>query len=490
VAPRARLHLHALVLVVGAASLGTEIAAARLLAPFFGASTIVWANTIATVLLALAVGYWLGGRLADRRPTVGGLCRLVVLAAVALAATPLVARPLLPVASRALENVDAGGFLASLAAVLALVAVPVLLLGMVAPYALRLSIVDVEHSGSTGGRLYAISTLGSLIGTFLAALVLVPFAGTRLTFVVFALALLAAALPGDRRMALLAVTAVAASALLGAGPIKTGGGRVLYEVETPYQYARVVQYGAVRKLELNEGQAVHSQYEPGRFLTGDYWDDLLGAPLAVSGQIPASVAILGNAAGTVARGYGHFMPQTHVTGVEIDGELTRIGRRFFDLRGPRMSLVTADARPFLRTTSARFDAILVDAYRQPYIPFYLTTREFFAEARARLTPTGTVAVNVGHPRGSDDLERVLTATLRSEFGFVLRDPVRPTNTILIAGLQRPRASVAAPSGLARTIQAMRQRLAPGLSGGAVFTDDRAPVEWLIDGSLARYAGAD
>src|SRR5258708_18638156 len=106
-AGRTSLHLHALVLVVGAASLGTEIAAARLLAPFFGASTIVWANTIATVLLALAVGCWLGGRLSDPRPTIAGLCRVVVLAAVAPAAPPLVPHPLLPVASRALDNLSA-----------------------------------------------------------------------------------------------------------------------------------------------------------------------------------------------------------------------------------------------------------------------------------------------------------------------------------------------------------------------------------------------
>jgi spermidine synthase len=421
----------------------------------------------------------------------GGLCRVVVLAAVALAATPLVARPLLPVASRALENVSASAFLGSLAAVLALVAVPVLLLGMVAPYALRLAIVDVEHSGSTGGRLYAVSTLGSLIGTFLAALVLVPFAGTRMTFFIFALALLAAALPGDRRAALLAGLPVAAAALLSDGPIKRGErGRVLYEVETPYQYVRVVQHGEVRKLELNEGQAVHSQYVPGEFLTGDYWDDLLAAPLVTRAGIPRKVAILGNAAGTVARGYGHFMPQTHVTGVEIDGVLTRIGHRFFDLRrGPRLSLVTADARPFLRTTPARFDAILVDAYRQPYIPFYLTTKEFFAEARTRLTPGGIVAINVGHPVGSHELERVLSATLGSEFGVVQRDPVRPTNTILVAGTQAERARAEAPTGLGPTVERMRRRPAPALTGGAIFTDDRAPVEWLIDGSLVRYAGA-
>src|SRR5919202_1736709 len=127
-----------LVFVVGTGSLGAEIAAVRLLAPYFGASTIVWANTIGVVLVALSVGYWLGGRLADRHPNERALRLTVLAAAVLLAAVPLVAGPLLEVAVFAFERIDAGAFLGSLLAVLALVAVPVLLLGMISPWAIRL----------------------------------------------------------------------------------------------------------------------------------------------------------------------------------------------------------------------------------------------------------------------------------------------------------------------------------------------------------------
>src|SRR3954452_14099327 len=96
--------------VVGAASLGAEIAAARMLAPWFGASTIVWANTIATVLVALSAGYWVGGRLADRDPTLRGLCRVVLAAAALLALVPFVAGPFLRISVEALDRVGAGGF--------------------------------------------------------------------------------------------------------------------------------------------------------------------------------------------------------------------------------------------------------------------------------------------------------------------------------------------------------------------------------------------
>src|SRR4051812_49475547 len=187
--------------VVGAASLGAEIAAARLLAPYFGASTIVWANTIATVLVALSAGYWIGGRLADRDPTLRGLCRLVLGAAGLLAVVPFVAGPFLREAVDALDTIEAGAFVGSLLGVLVLVAAPVLLLGAVAPYAVRLSVATVEEAGRVTGRLYAISTLGSLAGVFLAALVLVPFVGTRRTFLAFALALACVAAVGLPRRA-------------------------------------------------------------------------------------------------------------------------------------------------------------------------------------------------------------------------------------------------------------------------------------------------
>ncbi len=145
---------------VGASSLGAEIAAARLLAPYFGASTIIWANTIATVLVSLSVGYAIGGRIADRRADMRGLCAIVLCAAVLLAIVPFVADPFLREAVNALGALSVGGFAGSLAAVLALVAVPVLLLGMVAPYVNRLAVARVADTGTVTGRLYAISTVG------------------------------------------------------------------------------------------------------------------------------------------------------------------------------------------------------------------------------------------------------------------------------------------------------------------------------------------
>jgi spermidine synthase len=489
--------LRVIVFFVGAASLGAEISAARLLAPYFGASTIIWANTIATVLVALSAGYAIGGGLADRRGDLRGLCALVAGAAVLLAVVPFVSGPFLHLAVNALGALSVGGFLGSLAAVLVLVAVPVLLLGAVAPYANRLALGAVADTGKVTGRLYAISTAGSLLGTFASALLLIPLIGTHRTFLVFALALALVAAPGLGAKPFFLIPLVIAG-LMAVPPAAVGAGRrdarVVYETETPYQYVRVVQFrSGERWLQLNEGVAVHSDYRPWSYLTGGYWDDFLVLPAAGARGVPARIAILGNAAGTTARAYGHFFARTRVDAVELDSKLTSIGRKYFGLAGPRLHVYTADARPWLAATHNRYDAILLDAYRQPYIPFYLLTKEFFASARSHLRPGGMLAVNVGHLPGSTELERVVTRTLRSVFPTVVRDPLSAANTLVAASTapitqrQLFARQLSLPPALAPLAGDVGARLAPPLSGGSVFTDDRAPVEWLTDLSIVQYA---
>ncbi len=489
-----------LAFVVGAASLGAEIAAARLLAPWFGASTIVWANTIATVLTALSAGYWVGGRLADRDPSLAGLCRLVLAAAALLAVVPFVANPFLRTSVDALDSVSAGAFVGSLVGVCVLIAAPVLLLGAVAPYAVRLSVRTVEEAGQVAGRLYAISTLGSLAGVFAASLVLVPFVGTRRTFLVFAFLLAATAVAtGARRLPVaVAPVAIALLALIPVGTVKADGDRkVIWERETEYQYARVTEADdGTRRLELNEGQAIHSIYRPGEFLTDDYWDEPLVLPFAARARAPRSIAILGGAAGTIARSIGHYFPRTRIDLVEIDGELLEAGRELFDMRAPHLVTHVADARPFLRRTSRRWDVIYVDAYRQPYIPFYLATKEFFALVKQRLNPGGSVIVNVGHPEDSDRLEKVLSTTMRTSFSTVVRDASEDTNSQVLATdateasgsrLRTALYTGAIPPLLGSLALATANRLEPGLTGGEVYTDDIAPVEWLIDASIVEVA---
>jgi spermidine synthase len=495
--PRRRPPLELLVFTVGISTLGAEIAAARLMAPFFGDSTIVWANTIGVVLVALSVGYWFGGRMADRHPSLRALCGTVLAASVLMALVPFVADPFLSLSVRAFDTYSLGGFAGSLFGVLVLVAVPVLMLGTVSPWAIRLKLHGVDDAGQTAGRMYAISTVGSLLGTFAASLLLIPLLGTQRTFLTFALITALVAALGVRARWALVPVAIAAAMALPVGIVKAsdGAGTVIREADTEYQYARVIEYpDGERHLELNEGLAVHSVYRPDSVLTGGVWDGYLIEPFAVSPEPPERIAVLGNGAGTTARAYARYFPDTRIDGVEIDGELHDIGREYFGLRErPQLRLFTEDARPFLRRTDERYDAIFVDAYHQPYIPFYLTTVEFFELARDRLAPGGAVIVNVGHPEQSDALEKVLSATVREVFPHVARDPIEELNTLLVAAETPPsaatlrRAAPTLPADLRPLALAAAARLGPALEGGEVYTDDRAPVEWLIDASIVEEA---
>jgi spermidine synthase len=488
--------LYVLVFVVGTASLGAEIAAVRLMAPFFGASTIVWANTIGVVLVALSVGYWLGGRLGDSRPDLRSLCVVVTAAAVLLAIVPFVARPFLDISVDALDEIDAGAFVGSLFAVLILIAIPVVLLGTVSPWAIRLAVPDVEHSGRVAGRLYAVSTVGSLLGTLVAALALIPLLGTQRTFLVFAVAIATCAAFGLGWRFVAVPALLAAVIAIPVGTVKaTDEGTVIYEAESEHQYIRVIeQPDGDRALELNEGQATHSLYRPGSYLTGDVWDGYLVLPFTALTAPPERIAILGNAAGTTARAYGRYFPDTLVDGVEIDPELEEVGLEYFDMgSNENLTVHNEDARPWLRRSEGGYDVIMVDAYRQPYIPFYLATREFFELVRDRLAPGGVVIVNAGHPEGNDDLEKVLGRTMAEAFPTVLRDPIEPTNTLLV-GSEAPvsadrlrELAPRLPGELASLARIEAARTEPRLEGGTVYTDDRAPVEWLIDRSILGYA---
>jgi MFS family permease len=302
--------LYILVFVVGTASLGAEIAAVRLMAPFFGASTIVWANTIGVVLVALSIGYWLGGRLGDSRPDVRSLSLVVMAAAVLLAIVPFIARPLFDISVDALDEIEAGAFVGSLFGVLFLIAIPVILLGTCSPWAIRIAVPDVEHAGRVAGRLYAISTAGSLLGTLLAALVLIPLVGTQRTFLAFALAIALAAAAGLGWRAVALPVVIAGVIAIPVGTVKaTDEGEVIFETESEHQYIRVIdQHDGDRALELNEGQATHSLLPAEGYLTDDVWDGYLVLPFAALSEPPERIAILGNAAGTTARAYGHYFP--------------------------------------------------------------------------------------------------------------------------------------------------------------------------------------
>jgi spermidine synthase len=488
-----RLALGALVFGAGIGALATEITASRLLAPYFGSSTIVWANLIGIVLAALAAGYWVGGRIADRRPEPSLLGFIVLGAAVSVAAIPFVAKPFLDVTVEGLDEASAGAVIGSFVAVLLLFAPPVVLLGMVAPFAIRLAVASIATAGAVAGRLYALSTAGSLLGTFLPALVLIPAIGTQRTFLVIATLLAASScfLLGARYLVVAAALVVLTA--IPPGAVKPEEG-LLHEETSYHQYIQVVEREDGRRvLYLNEGLAVHSVWRPDTVLTGGVWDAFLALP-PLLGRDLERVAILGNAAGTTARALGVYYPEARVDGVELDPAVSRVGRRYFGMEeNPNLDVHDADARPFLRSTDSRYDLIVVDAYHQPYVPFYLATREFFELVGKRLAPGGIVALNVAAVPDDKRLVRAIGSTLAAELPQVLEWPVLRFNTIVL-GLTEPlstaqleRRLASGPGALAPLRELLARDVRPLEPSQRPWTDDRAPVEWVTDRMIVSYA---
>ncbi len=277
------------------------------------------------------------------------------------------------------------------------------------------------------------------------------------------------------------------------GAVKAEAG-LLHEETSYYQYIQVVEKSDGRRLlSLNEGVAVHSVWRPDSVLTGGVWDAFLAIPPLLDRPLER-VAILGNAAGTTARALGVYYPEASIDGVELDPAVSRVGRRYFAMdENPRLTVHDVDARPFLRSTDVEYDLIVVDAYHQPYVPFYLATREFFRLVREHLAPGGIVALNVAAVPDDKRLVRAVGTTLSAELPQVLEWPALRFNTIVL-GLTEPlvarevrRRLERGPADLVPLRELLARDARPVEATGRAWTDDRAPVEWVTDRMIVAYA---
>ncbi len=513
-----------LVLVAGAASLAVEFAASRLLAPYFGTSLFVWANLIGLILLYLTIGYYVGGRVADRYPRPAVLYSLTAVAALLISTIPVLSRPILTWSQSAFATYSIGVFYGSLVSVILLFALPMILLGCVSPFAIRLSVEQIVRSGRTAGQLYAISTIGSIFGTFFPVFVLIPYIGTYLTFFTTAVALLLVSIiglivtqarggtrdrmsngrrpPGKRGsknlLSILLLIPLSLTLLGIQGPIKpasgSDGGVLIAERESAYNYIQVVQAGDETQLVLNEGLAVHSIYNPHRVLTSGPWDYFLVSPYfnnpPFTPQQVRKVCVIGLGAGTIPHEFSSIYGPIAIDGVEIDGEIVNLGRQYFGMQEPNLHVVVQDGRYFLQTTSQHYDVIGIDAYQQPYVPFQLTTKEFFQEVHTHLTPTGVTVINAGHTTNDYRLVEALAQTMHSVFSHVyIIDTQRFANSIIVGtnaptsldnfrinAVQLANSSLRSVTDASINYGNMREER----QSNVYFTDDRAPVEQLID----------
>lgn len=499
------------VFISGMATLGAELTAGRLIGNVFGTSNLVWASIIGLILIYLAFGYHLGGKWADKNPTPLAMYRILAWAAFTIGLVPYVAVPVLRSAAGAFEALSVGVMAGSFVAVLVLFIVPITLLGTISPFAIRLSMDDTAKSGQVAGQIYAVSTLGSFIGTFLPTLITIPTIGTRLTFILFAMILLAVALVGlaryaSRREMLKLIWMPVALALIAFAfsnsALKQNTGQV-YETESAYNYIQVQEQDGYMLLRLNDGQGVHSIYHPDILFYNGPWEQFLVGPYFYTDRSPddiKSMAIIGLAAGTAARqATAVYGADIQIDGFEIDGQIVEVGREYFDMNMPNLNVIVGDGRLGLDRSQVKYDIIAIDAYRPPYIPAHMTTLEFFEICASHLTDSGVLTLNVGSTPGNRRLIDGLATTMAQIFPSIHIMDIPGTLNTMIFATKQPTSRENFSANMVRiaqdssldpvlvtTMASTFANLQPGYTPSTVFTDDLAPIEWIVNNMVVSF----
>jgi len=409
----------------GAAVMIIELMGVRLMAPWFGQSQLVWTNVIGVVLASLAVGQWLGGRWAEHRRHPKPTTLLIIAGALSIASPDIVrlVSPLVLPDDLGLEEAYPFVTLGSLLVSFVAVGVPMLAMGAVAPWLVRLSREASEAPGRVAGAILAAGTLGSLLGTFGATHVLLGAFGSSLTvrfaggLLLVAGLVLAVGNGGVTKGALLTLLVPAMSI---PWPERERSSHVLESVTTPYQDVRVeLDADGTRLLRINEGlDSFHSAYRPGDLWTDRYFDAFvvpaLMAPESDDGA--RSICVIGLGGGTMARQVQVVIPDARILGIELDDRLVDLGREWFGLPDSVSVAGGVDGRLALHVVQEQFGAILVDAYAQQiYLPPHLCTREFFEEVKAKLLPGGVAALNLSGRTREDPVVSAVASTFARVF---------------------------------------------------------------------------
>ena len=488
-----KIYLYLTEFFAGVSVMAVELGASRLLAPYFSSSQIVWTIIIGTIMIAMALGNLWGGRAADKNPDPDRLYKRLLIAAVWIAAIPLLGKYIILGISGVLILTVNTNFLiiAAFCACMVIFVFPLFLLGTVTPSLVKYTVSSLDEGGRTVGALGACNTVGSILGTFLPTFVTIPAVGTAVTFLIFSGVLLVLGLiyffSAKKKPVLCVVTIVLfliCAVFGGGGSFAFWEDTLAYEGESVYNYLQVKDTEKRVVLSTNVLFGVQSVKMKTDALTGMYYDTALAAPVMAGGD-PGSVLILGNGTGTYATQVRKYFPAARVEGVEIDEKITRLAYAFFDMPTD-VALTTYDGRAYLQAVDGVYDVILVDAYQDITIPFQMSSTEFFTLVREHLTENGVMVVNMNmHSDGKGSINEALSDTVASVFPFVYTaDVAGNTNRELFAaGFDVAQALSDNAGGVAdEPLRAMTEkvsaRLTPYAGGGNILTDDRAPVELL------------
>lgn len=412
--PGAR-YLIVLTFVSGMTIMGLEMCSGRLMAPFFGTSVMIWTVIIGSTMTALTAGYYLGGLLAEKKPRVEFLAVILFFAANFVIFLPYVAQPVMEMALGRF-SVAAGSSSHALVTALSicalLISAPAVILGMTSPFIIHVAALDASAVGRIAGKVFAFSTFGSILGTLMPALVLLPWIGMRLSFFFFGGLLLCTVLWPLRRSGFFYFAAgagiLAVALLLGVNGLKAPlKPPLVHQRETLYQQVSIFKIPIPSEKEnakatillTDAGIGMQSMWIEGSPIT-DSWQDMFALVprvyQAANRKFPDNMLLIGLGGACAPYLIGQQCPDTLIDGVEIDKGLLEAAAPYFPFSySPRLVSHVSDGRLFMRSSNGQYDVVLVDAFRPPHIPFHLASLEFFAEVKQRMTGNGLLAMNIG-----------------------------------------------------------------------------------------------
>ena len=475
--------------------MAVELAASRILAPYFGSSILIWGNVIGVVMVALAVGYYVGGKMADKTPNIKVLMYNILFAGVIISFVPWLVKPIsiniLPAGSMDYQLfLIFGSFLV----MLLLFALPLFILGMVSPFVIRLLIVDVKQSGQVAGSVYAFSTLGSILGTFSSAFLIIPWLGSRETLLICSFLLILISSIGLVKKPWFFFFLLLPILIYFGWSDQTlsSEASLIYEKESLYHLVQIVQSGEKFHLKFNEGSGVQSTYIPGQPLVGAYYDYYSFLPYFFY-EDDLDILLIGAGGGTIPNIFVKLLADEFdltIDSVEIDQEVIKAAELYLDYPSDQINTIISDGRTYLRSNDKKYDIIIVDAYAQQYyIPWHLTTKEFFTEIKSHLSVRGILAINENSKYEDSILMKSISQTMRSVFSNLYVVPAKYAYNYMVMASNRTLnfsnwSAISNPD-----IQVLMRESEKNywqvdqIEEKYILTDNKAPIEFYTESSL-------
>lgn len=492
-----KLFLYMTEFFAGMSVMAVELGASRLLAPYFSSSQIVWTIIIGTIMIAMALGNIYGGRSADKNPNPDKLYGRILIAAIWIAAIPVLGKYIILLISGVLIVTINTNFLiwAAFLACMIIFVFPLFLLGTVTPSLVKYTVDSLEDNGKIVGNLGAFNTIGSIIGTFVPTFVTIPAVGTSITFYIFAGILLLLAIVYFISAKRSKVKCIVAGALFVVCCVSNVNDSfafwdkdLIYEGESIYNYLQVSEDEESVILSTNVLFGVQSVYMKEDGLTGMYYDYAMAAPLmaGVNEKDETNMLILGMGSGTFATQCDKYFEGISVEGVEIDEKITDLAREYFELPS-NVKVTTYDGRAYLAATDKKYDVIMVDAYQDITIPFQMSTIEFFTMVKEHLTENGVMVVNMNmHGEKKGSINEYISDTISDVFENVYTIDVEGSSNRELYAFSDEQALETFERNVELTDDYDLRNLAFDIEenmieykgGNNIMTDDKAPVELL------------